>query len=180
MYQIKLKMNHKCVYLDIGNLFKPDEVLGYCSKFYDLMVIPRRITKVEIEIIRSLISDKDSLEVKSGGEYVNSSFVYFKCMCSTSSLFCTRIQKNGGLVEHPVVYKNGYEYYTIVSLNEKSQSTLVEFIQEIKKEVADLQIISIKSMGPKGIYDSQFIPIIELMHKLTDRQLDVISRAFEQ
>lgn len=179
MYQVKLKINHKCSYLDIANLFNL-EVLGYCSEIYDLMVIPKRISPKEIEKIRALITDKDSLEANIGGENANSSFVYFKCMCSSSSIFCTRIQKNGGLVEHPVVYRDGYEHYTIVTLNEKSQSALLSFVQNLKKEVEELQIISIKAMGPKGIFESQFIPIIDLMNDLTDRQIDVILRAFEQ
>ena len=108
MYEINVKIRHDCPYISIANLFDTP-VYSYCSDLFDLMVIPKRISTEEADKIASYIIDKTSLEITTGGENSTTSYVYFRCMCNVETAISPRIQQHGGLVEHPIIHKDGWE-----------------------------------------------------------------------
>lgn len=174
MYEIKVRIQHDCPYLNISKLFD-FPIYTYCSDLYDLIVIPKNINSDESEKISSYVVDKDSLEINQGGENTNTTYVYFRCMCNTETSISPRIQQHGGLVEHPIIYENGWENYKIICLNNKTQIAVLKFLQTIENH----ELVSIKDLGREGMFKSQFVSTHELIENITDRQIEVLARAFE-
>ncbi|MCH8908514.1 MAG: helix-turn-helix domain-containing protein [Candidatus Heimdallarchaeota archaeon] len=175
MYEIKIKIKHDCPYLKISSIFDFPVYL-YCSELYDLMIIPKQISQIEMDKISSYVVDKDSLEFNIGRENISTTYVYFRCMCNSETSVSPNIQKYGGMVEHPVVYEDGWEHYKVICLNNKTQVSILKYIQTVEQH----KIVSIKDLGREGIFKTQFVSTHELIDKLTDRQIDVIVKAYEE
>jgi len=174
MYEISLKYQHNCEYTQISELFD-GECYSYCSDYYDLMIIPQTLSESDVEQIKPHIIDLDSLEIIQSSDNNATTFLYFKCMCNLSSSISPKLQQRGGIVEQPVRYANGWEYYKITCLNEKTQASLLRFIQTLDK----YELLSIRDLGRDGLFKSQFISIHQLVQSMTDRQVEVIVKAYE-
>ncbi|MDH5403825.1 MAG: helix-turn-helix domain-containing protein [Candidatus Heimdallarchaeota archaeon] len=174
MYEIKLKIKHECPYLDLASYFDINLYL-YCSDFFDLLIIPKSLDNDEIKQVMSIIKNKESIEITKGGLNGNTTYIHFECMCDPIESVSPNIQKLGGLLELPVLYKNGWEYYKIICINKKTQSSVLEYIQSIE----DYKILSIVDLG-RDVYKYQFLTTQELLNNLTDKQMDVLISAFDK
>ncbi len=174
MFEIKMKLRHTCPYLELANIFDLHLYL-YCSDFFDLLIIPKLISDEEMEIVKSKVKKPDTVEITLGGEDGNTTYIHFECMCDLEKSVSPNIQRLGGLLELPVLYKNGWEYYKIISLNKKSQAAIMEYIQTIP----EYEILSITDLDIDQ-YKYQFLTTNEIMKSLTARQIEVLVKAYEQ
>ncbi len=174
MFEIKMKLRHPCPYLELANIFDLNLYL-YCSDFFDLLIIPKLISDEEMEIVKSKVKKPDTVEITVGGEDGNTTYIHFECMCDLEKSVSPNIQRLGGLLELPVLYKDGWEYYKIISLNKKSQAKIMEYIQTIP----EYEILSITDLDIDQ-YKYQFLTTNEIMKNLTARQIEVLVEAYEQ
>ena len=109
MFEITLKLRHECPYLRMAELFEIP-TYSFCSEIYDLFIIPRKISEDELELVKTQISDLDSLEILSAGDFTESTYLYFKCMCRTDISISPKIQNHGGIVQEPLLMKMAGRY----------------------------------------------------------------------
>lgn len=175
MYEIVLRVQHDCPYSRIANLFDVP-IYEICSDLYDLLIIPQNIDDDTLSIIRKEIRDPESLEIYFPDNNKQLIYLYFTCMCNWDINIVPTVERLGGIIQYPIRYEDGYEYYKIINLNAKTQSSVLKGIEE--KD--GIEILEINTLGINGIFKSQFLPVNQLINSLTERQIEVIVLAYQK
>ena len=172
-FEIRIKAQHSCPFLDFANSFSVP-VHSYCSRDYDILEVNTEIDQSHIDLLNELFPKEAACKIIHSGSI---SYVMMNCLCeglyemSITSL----VQQAGGMQEYPIRYFQGYEYHKIRCLNETTLSQVLKGVEQLPY----LKVMGIENLGERGMYQSQMISAFEILENLTKTQLKVLIDAYE-
>ncbi|MHA2253612.1 MAG: helix-turn-helix domain-containing protein [Candidatus Kariarchaeaceae archaeon] len=178
-HEIIIRAQHDCPFLEFSKSFGDRQIHSYCSREYDLVLIPGEITAKHIEKGRELFPKKltDEWRITTTDERSKSSYIIMDCICEElyEESITSLIQHAGGMLNYPIIYEHGWEYHKILCLDKKIVAAVLEQIEKL----STFELISINDLGMDGMFKSQMISIPEIISGLTHRQIFVLIKAYE-
>lgn len=172
-YELVVKAKHSCPFLEYSTHFSTN-IFSYCNRDYDILMIPDEKEDLHLEIGRKLFPNVDSWKIIRS----QSTYIVMKCLCNDlyEKSITSMIQENGGLLEYPIRYHEGWEYHKIRCIDTKVVSDVLEQFNTL----TEFQILSTLDLGIDGIFRKQMISFPDLIQNMTDKQLSIIIRLYEK
>ncbi|MHA2168785.1 MAG: helix-turn-helix domain-containing protein [Candidatus Kariarchaeaceae archaeon] len=176
--ELRIKVQHTCAFLEFSNTFEDRDMFGYCSTEFDVLFIPGEVSDECLKIASEIFPYFEEWKITPVGNPVKATYLSMKCRCSNlyEDTITSQIQQKGGLPMYPIRYSGGWEYHKIICVDNAYVSGVLEVLQKYPQ----MKILSIKKLGPAGIFHSQMISITEITNDLTEHQLLILIRAFEE
>ena len=178
--EIRFKAQHNCPFLEFSKSFGSRQIHSYCSREFDVVLIPGSISEKNINFARQVFPNDlvDNWRIKTTDEINQTSYIIMECVCESlyEVSITSRIQHAGGMLNYPIIYENGWEYHKIICVDRIVVSKVMSQIETLPV----YKILSIDDLGPDGVFKSQYISIPEIISNLTHRQIDVLIQAYEQ
>ena len=172
-YEIRIKAQHTCPFLEFANSFS-SPVHSYCSREFDIIEVNSPIDQEHQQLLDQLFPEDTNIQIFRTG---STSYVTMNCRCEGlyESSITTMVQHAGGIQEYPIRYHQGYEYHKVRCLNETTLSLVIKEVEALPY----LEVLGIEDIGEKGLYQTQMISAFEILDALTPTQLKVLIDAFE-
>lgn len=175
MLGISFRLKHPCVFGKLSAQFPDVTMSNWCNYALEIMEYQTRDPRVADEIQAgftklSRIGFKVLSRSHKGG---NSQTVLMRCAHKPGQSVDELIERHAGLVLYPVVYKDGWEHYRIIALDE---SKVEKLFQRLRK-AGELEI-TLKRHTEDGLLSHSFLVSTgELFAELTAKQADALKVA---
>jgi hypothetical protein len=175
-FEIRIKAQHNCPFLEFSKHFDNKQIHSYCSREFDIVLVPCEITQDHINIARSIFP-KQLVDTWRITNSVRTNFIIMNCICESlyETTISSLIQRSGGMLNYPIIYEGGWEYHKILCIDKQVVSEVLEQL----KMLSTYEILAINDLGIDGIFKSQMISIPEIISTLTERQISILVQAFE-
>lgn len=179
-YEIRFRAKHDCPFLEFANTFENLSLFGYCSREFDVMMVPGRLKIKNIRAAKKLFQNFDQWKISTGGTESNTTYMKMDCECSEffadfKESITTQILKRGGMLKYPIIYDKGWENYRIICLDKSIVSKIIELIQTLPT----WEIVATEDMGEFGFFKSQMLSVQEIIGNLTVHQANIMIKAYE-
>lgn len=175
VYEIEIKVQHQCRYLDFSEHIS-SYFHTYCNGYFDLLLFPGRISPDTVSNFTHHFPDLASPKVMIG-DYNTNSYILTDCYYAGSHTGSI-IQSNGGIVFSPSKYDQGWEYYSFICFSKEDVSVILSNFP--KDYTVDLVSVHDNSdIDFDKVFKFQGILLTNLMTYLTSRQLGVLLKAHE-
>jgi predicted DNA binding protein len=177
VYELSVKLTHNCIFTDFSEAFGKKQLLHYCSKFNDYLVVPGKLNKGQKILAKENFGKFGNLEFRSIGKPSEHTYVTFDCVCDNyeEQYITPKIRALGGTISFPHIYINGWEYYTVFTKSKDQANSVIEMLES---EV-EVQILDLKDLGDDWLLTQSGI-LNQLITDLTPKQLNILTTAFEK
>ena len=136
--ELKIRFKHECPFMNLANLFEEVTLFSYCSRLYDVIRLPKRITPAQMRKASEFFPNVSEWRL-SAGDYSQQQNITMPCKCGQIfyHTIADIIREGGGLPIYPVWYTGGCEYRKIICFNDKEVENSVE---AINNNVSDLEV----------------------------------------
>jgi len=189
MYEVAFRIKHDgCPFSDITRKHMHGTIIQWCNAKTDVFEVKSRQAQELSEIVREIkeiASDVGGMKVRAKKFEPNDYSLVLQaarvgCICRQA--FKARriksvsdiIRKNRSVEIPPTVYREGWEYYNVLSFNPSDFKNLFRDVDT----VGESEIIS-KKTREGTIQDSFTISLRNLFSRLTGKQLQAFIEAFE-
>lgn len=173
--ELRIQIQHDSPHLNFSKSFLDKDLYGYCNSKFDILMIPSEINGQNLEIAKKFYPNTEEWKITTiESNPTTISYISMKCLCDKT--INSQIQQQGGISIYPIRYSKGWSHYQIVCLDNSILSSVVQVLQSYPRT----KINSIKELESNGIFPSQMISITEFTSDLTEHQLLILIRAFEQ
>jgi predicted DNA binding protein len=176
-FEIRIKAQHNCPFLEFSKHFGNKQIHSYCSREFDIVLVPCEITQDHINIAKSIFPKQlvDTWRITSS---FRTNFIIMNCICESmyETTISSLIQRNGGMLNYPIIYEGGWEYHKILCVDKQVVSTIIDQL----KSLPTYEILAINDLGIDGIFKSQMISVPEIISSLTERQISILVQAYER
>jgi len=181
VFELFVKVQHDCVFLDFAQIFDGKKVSGYCNREFDVLQVPRIMDEDSLrEDVLQYFPEATNIKITATGEDAVISHIIMDCTCDTvykhDQSITGKIQRHGGIIDYPILYENDFEYHKIRCLNKKVLSGVLKELEQLPT----LKIISINDLGDQGLFKAQMASVPEMLEELTLRQIEILLAAFEE
>ncbi|MCH8905886.1 MAG: helix-turn-helix domain-containing protein [Candidatus Heimdallarchaeota archaeon] len=176
-FEIRIRAQHDCPFLEFSKLFGNKQIYGYCSRENDVMILPGHNDNI-IEIGKDFFNHTDKWRIINSGVTQKLTYVVMDCECDDlyENSITYSIQRAGGLVNYPIRYQDGWEFHKITCIDEKVVKNVLKVLTSLPK----MEVIAIDDLGENGIFRSQMISVPEVISDLTSRQVEILVKAYEE
>jgi predicted DNA binding protein len=179
-YEIRFRAQHDCPFLDFSKSFEHGSLFGYCSREFDVMMVPGELKVENVKLGKKLFKNFDQWKINTTGTDSKTTYIILDCDCDSfyfgdQNSITSRILKSGGMMKYPIIYEDGWEYHRVLCLNEKVVSNVLKLIQTLPT----WEILANEDMGIDGLFKSQMLSIQEIIGDLTLHQADILAKAYE-
>jgi predicted DNA binding protein len=179
-YETRFRAQHDCPYLDFSKSFEHGSLFGYCSREFDVMMVPGELKVENVKLGKKLFKNFDQWKINTTGTDSKTTYIILDCDCDSfyfgdQNSITSRILKSGGMMKYPIIYEDGWEYHRVLCLNEKVVSNVLKLIQTLPT----WEILANEDMGIDGLFKSQMLSIQEIIGDLTLHQADILAKAYE-
>ncbi|OLS27570.1 MAG: hypothetical protein HeimC3_03490 [Candidatus Heimdallarchaeota archaeon LC_3] len=177
VFELSVKLQHNCIYLDYSEAFGNKQIYHYCSKFNDYLIVPGRLNDEQKLFTEFVFGKFDNLRFKQIGAPSEYTYVMFDCKCDEleSNYITPKIRKLKGIPIFPHVYQNGWEYYKIFCKTKEIANDIVSMLENENR----FKMISLSDLGDDLLITQSAI-LNQLITELTPKQLEVLTSAFEK
>ena len=175
--ELKIRFQHTCPFLKLSELFDEGTLFSYCSRLYDVIRLPKRITPAQMRKANEFFPNVSEWRL-SAGDYSQQQNITMPCKCGQIfyHTIADIIREGGGLPIYPVWYTGGWEYRKIICFNDKE---VEDSINSVKNHVSILEVLSEDEIGEEGLFRSQTVFMSDIINDLTDHQLSLIVKAYD-
>ncbi len=177
MLGISFRLKHACVFGKLSGQFPHITFSNWCNYALEIMEYQTRDAPTADAIQKGFAQlSKLGFKVLSpsarGG---NTQTVLMRCAHKPGQSVDEVIERHGALVLYPVVYRDGWEHYRIVAVDE----TKVQELFETLRQKGDLEI-TMKKRTEEGLLSHSFLVSTgELFAELTSKQTDALRAAID-
>ncbi|MFX0150490.1 MAG: helix-turn-helix domain-containing protein [Candidatus Hodarchaeota archaeon] len=173
--ELRIQIQHNSPHLNFSKSFPDKDIYGYCNSKFDILMIPSEVNGQNLEKANNIYPNTHDWKITTiDSNPAKLSYISMNCLCDKT--INSQIQQQGGISIYPIRYSKGWSHYQIVCLDNSILSAVVQVLQTYPKT----KIISVKELESNGIFPSQMISIAEFTSDLTEHQLLILIRAFEQ
>lgn len=195
--EIRFKARHSCPFLEFAKTFDR-EVYGYCSREFDLILILGEVDDEHVALGHKFFPNFDAWQITKVGKDSKMTYLRFPCECedyyrgAPEGSITTQIEKAGGMLNYPIIYKDGWEHHKVICLTPTDESEVIKVIENLKKENLEelledsdevdkpnSYIQSITDLGEHGLFKSMMVSVLDLIGDVTERQADVLISAYQ-
>lgn len=176
IFELQIRIQHPCTYLEFANLFGRKTMYTYCSRIKDIILIPteENFKKDELNINegKKLFSNFESWNVKKVGQ---NNMILMDCYCITQETsISVEVQKRGAVSVYPIKYQAGWEYHKIIAFTQEMVDELLSYFERFPL----FELLSEKLIEDDTIVE-QFVSLNDVLNTLTDKQNKVLIKAYE-
>ncbi|UCG01977.1 MAG: helix-turn-helix domain-containing protein [Candidatus Heimdallarchaeota archaeon] len=173
--ELRIQIRHDSPHLNFSRSFLDKDLYGYCNSKFDILMIPSKLNGQNLEEAKEFYPSTQGWKITTiESNPTTISYISMKCLCDKT--INSQIQQQGGISIYPIRFSKGWSHYQIVCLDNSILSSVVRVLQTYP----ETKINSIKELESNGIFPSQMISITEFTSDLTEHQLLILIRAFEQ
>lgn len=171
----RVKVRHPCAYCEFSGAFPEVQFVLWCNG--------------ETDALRVVAPDFDTLEkvMRSGRELLGmdlmsrderpSMIMTGSCRCPTGGQSVVDLaEAHGCWSVQPIPMRGGYEYHRIFSPDQESVRALLEDVRRF----GEAELISLRNRENLDVVDQVGSVSVHLFAGLTDRQVEVLTTAYEE
>lgn len=172
LYEASLRVRHECPYRAMSERHPDLTIREWPLSDCQVLEISSEKTPTD-----QLLDDIDRLgttlheSVDDSGYHV----VTQTCLCSLEESMIGRFEEHNCLYQSPTIYRQGWEYYTVIAFDETDVRALLNDLRSDR----DIELLSKTAIEEKQIPHSMLTPVDQLFDDLTDRQLAALQLALE-
>ena len=176
VFELKIRIQHPCSYLEFANLFGKKTMYTYCSRVKDILVIPtedyEKLDEQKINEGKTFFSNFDSWTVKKAGK---NNMILMDCYClSQKTSISVEVQKKGAVAVYPIKYQAGWEYHKIIAFTNEMVQDLLAYFDGFPL----FEILSERTIEDEEIIE-QFVSLEDVLNTLTEKQNETLLKAYE-
>lgn len=175
IYELKIKIQHPCSYLEFANMFGRKTMHTYCSRMKDIILIPTEDSELDQQRInegKTLFSNFESWNVKTAGK---NNMIVMDCYCLTQETsISVEVQKRGAIPVYPIKYQAGWEYHKILAFTKEMVNELLSYFEGFPV----FELLSERIIEDEAIVE-QFVTLDDVLDTLTEKQNKILLKAYE-
>jgi len=177
LYEVTFRLKHDCPYNGLSEQYPEAVFSHWCNNESDVLEIVSEPEAVRA-IQRNVLEVTHKLGVKVQRKVVskaNQQLIVAHCGCNHYWSTCPTIERNNCLELQPTIYRDGWEWYRVISFSESDMKRLFKELDEFCK----VEVVS-RSSRPEGtVKDTMLISALSLLGSLTRKQLEALNGALE-
>lgn len=171
----RVKIRHPCAYCEISSTFPDVQFVLWCNGDTDAL----RVVAPDFDTLqRTLEYGRELLgmELMSCDERP-SMILTGRCVCPTGGRSVVDLaEAHGCWVMQPIPMLGGFEYHRVFS---PDQESVRAFIEDVRR-FGEAELISLRSRENLDVVDQVGSVSVHLFAGLTDRQIEVLTTAYEE
>lgn len=176
IFEIQLRIQHPCTYLEFANLFGKKTMYTYCSRIKDIILIPtednQKQDELKINEGKNLFSNFESWNIKKVGQ---NNMILMDCYCMVQETsISVEVQKRGAIPVYPIKYQAGWEYHKIIAFTQDMIDELLAYFDGFPL----FELLSKKIIEDETIIE-EFVSLNDVLDTLTDKQNKILIKAYE-
>lgn len=173
--ELRIQIQHDSPHLNFSKSFLDTDLYGYCNSKFDILMIPSKLNGQKLEIAKEYYPNTQDWKITTiESNPTTISYISMNCLCDKT--INSQIQQQGGISIYPIRFSKGWSHYQIVCLDNSILSSVLQVLQTYPHT----KINSIRELESNGIFPSQMISTTEFTSDLTQHQLSILIRAFEE
>ena len=179
LYETAFRLQHDCPFNDLSKRYPEVVMSSWCNYENDVL----EVTFDDKEDLEALQKDLKSMAralktriLRKSNSNRNAQVVIQRCGCANIPAPVTPVfERNNCLEIQPAIYKGGWEYYRLISFNEKDARKVFATLETYCK----VEIISRRAVQSGGVKEAMMISTSALFGGLTRKQAQALVYALE-
>jgi predicted DNA binding protein len=177
-FELSFKLQHDCPYNELTKRY-PNEVMSHwCNKEKDVL----EISYHDLDNFQSIQKELEDLAKRAGVEITRKVFTKANVQLVTQHCGCNHLKSVSHVIERhnslelmPTIYKDGWEWYRVISFSERDVKALFSDLDKFCKVV----MISRRTIEDGSMRDTLVVSIANLFGELTEKQSEALVEAIE-